>query len=209
VHLAFLHEPSYRAWKWRREEPTMCFRELPGRVFLDTSVVNFIFDFSEEVFDCVEPNPNIGFYILQDIMALRNIFEVGRRADFQLAISPLTYAEIHSTVNALRLNGLSGWFFDIYAHWLEILSTDPKLPTLAQAETIRIDLLSSGIMDSLPDVNDRMLLCDSVAYNCDCFCTRDWKTIIRVRDKLENLPVRIMSPHELWEILEPLSTLWW
>jgi hypothetical protein len=74
-----------------------------------------------------------------------------------------------------------------------------NLPSFIEAEETRIQILSSGILDVLPDVADRVLLCDAVVYRCDCFCTFDKKTILKHREILKALPVEIMTPSEWWE----------
>jgi len=86
--------------------------------------------------------------------------------------------------------------------------SDPAqdLPSFVEAEETRISLLSSGMLDILRDISDRVLICDAVVYNCDAFRTRDWRTILKHRDTLQDLPLRIITPNEWWS--EIWATVW-
>jgi hypothetical protein len=64
--------------------------EVPGRVFLDTCVVNFMLDFGAQIHDGANL-PSVGPRDTADIEALRALFVVGQKAMWQLAISPYTY----------------------------------------------------------------------------------------------------------------------
>jgi hypothetical protein len=90
----------------------------------------------------------------------------------------------------------------------ERLQKDNNLPSFVEAENTKISLLSYGILDVLPDIEDRLLICDAIIYKCDCFCTRDWKTILRNRSHLKSLPVDIITPTEWWDMIEPYARLW-
>lgn len=142
------------------------------------------------------------------INALHNIFLVGERASWQLAISPHTYKEVISTKDNSQRYYLEKWFTDVWHYWLTILEESSDLPSFIEAENTKIQLLSSGILDVLSDIEDRILICDAIVYRCDCFCTRDWKTILKHRDHLMNLPIVIITPTEWWKYVEPYSRLW-
>jgi hypothetical protein len=90
----------------------------------------------------------------------------------------------------------------------EFLHSAQDLLSFAEAEETRISLLSSGILDVLPDAADRVLICDAVVYNCDAFCTRDWRTILKHRDLLKDLPLKILTPAEWWSEIKPWAAIW-
>lgn len=46
----------------------------------------------------------------------------------------------------------------------------------------------------LPDKADRELIENAVGLECDVFCTRDRRTIIKKRDQLRLLPIRVLTP---------------
>jgi len=186
----------------------MGLEDIPGRAFLDTSTLNFILDNGEYIFDAVTPPVSLSGRLLQDIDALYNIFLAVERASFQLAISPFTYKEIIGTQDVTQRYYLQKWFTDVWHYWLAILEEANDLPSTVEAENTRIEMLSSGILDVLPDIEDKILICDAIVYRCDCFCTRDWRTILKHRDHLKVLPIKILTPTEWWELIEPYSGLW-
>jgi hypothetical protein len=76
-----------------------------------------------------------------------------------------------------------------------ILGYGEQIPFI-ETENTHVELLASGALDILPDLEDRSLVCDAIVYRCDCFCTRDWKTILKHRDELKGLPIEIVTPTE-------------
>ena len=183
-------------------------KNVPRRIFLDTNVVNVILDYGDAIHECTDIPEGLDSRLAEDIKAFRGIFTTGQRAFWQLAISPLTYREIIRTKNLSRRNELSSWFFEIWHYWREFLHSDNNLPSFSEAEEERLNLISLGILEVLPDMNDRFLLCDAVVYRCDAFCTIDWSTILRYRDKLTDLPLRILTPKEWWDIIRDLADIW-
>ncbi|HEC78698.1 MAG TPA: hypothetical protein ENI34_06100 [candidate division WOR-3 bacterium] len=186
----------------------MKFEEIPGRVFLDTSSLNFILEYGEHIFDGMSSPTTLSKRIINDIEAFYNIFLTGKRASWQLAISPFTYKEIIETQDATKKYYLENWFMDVWHCWLNILDQNDDLPSFLEAEHARIKLLSSGILNILPDIEDRILICDAVVYRCDCFCTRDWRTILKYRDYLKSLPIKILTPSEWWDLIKSYAGLW-
>lgn len=186
----------------------MHFNNIPGRVFLDTCVVNFILDYGEQIHEGLQLPPGVNHRVAQDIEALYNIFFVGQRAMWQLAISPHTYQEIANTQNTHRHGQLEYWFKDLWQYWKDIVHQDDDLPSFIEAEDGRVHLLSSTELHSLPDLADRVLICDAVVYKCELFCTRDWSTILKHRAHLNDLPLEIVTPMEWWSKIKPYAQLW-
>lgn len=75
----------------------MEFPDVPGRAFLDTSVVNFTLDHGEQIYDGAPLPENLSNHATRDINAIHNISVTGQPAMWQFAISPLTYKEVMST----------------------------------------------------------------------------------------------------------------
>ncbi|MHC4115515.1 MAG: hypothetical protein ACYSSL_09400 [Planctomycetota bacterium] len=190
------------------EMPDIESKQIPGRAFLDTCSVNFILEYGEFIFDGVQPPSTLSKHILKDIHAFYNIFLTGSRAMWQLAISPFTYKEAMETKDPSKKYYLENWFSEVWSYWVETIRRNNDLPSFIEAETMRIQLLSSALFDVLPDIDDRILICDAIVYKCDCFCTRDWKTILRGREYLKCLPIRIITPSEWWQLIKPYGALW-
>jgi len=181
---------------------------LPTRIFLDTCTLNFILDYGECIFEGTEPPPGTNDRVVRDIHAFYNIFLTGRRAFWQLAISPFTYVEILQTRKLKKRLYLQKWFMEVWDYWLTIRQTAKDFPSFVEAENMKIEVLSSLAPHALNDIEDRVLICDALSYRCDCFCTRDWKTILKYREELRSLPIRILTPTEWWELIRPWAPLW-
>ncbi len=169
------------------------------RVFLDTCVLNFMLDHGEQIHDGAEPPDSPD---REDVEALRQIWLVGQRAVWQLAISPHTYFEIVRTRDAVRLSALDRWFQEVWQYWRSTVQGNEDLPSFLEAEEMRVRTLASGVLACLPDVSDRVLVCDALVYGCDLFCTRDRSTILRHRDKLAGLPIEIVNPSDWWHRIQ-------
>ncbi len=180
----------------------------PRRVFLDTNIVNFILDFGEQIHENAPISESLGKRESSDIEALQGIFNTGSRALWQLAISPHTFQEIIRTKDSNRQKKLGNWFIDIWAYWHSIIEEHSDLPDFIESENLRIKLLADGSLDCFEDIVDRVLICDAIIYRCDLFCTRDWSTILRFRDSLNDLPIKIVTPTEWWKVIEPYSAIW-
>ncbi len=186
----------------------MAAKDIPGRVFLDTCVVNFILDFGVQIHDGVGAPADIKERDAADINALYNLFLVGQRAMWQLAISPHTYVEIARTRHINGHSKLNLWLQELWKSWRSTISSNNGLPSFIEAEDLRVQILESGFLDTLPDLEDRVLLCDAIVYHCDLFCTRDWSSILKHRLELTGLPIQIVTPSEWWSRIRPYAELW-
>jgi len=180
---------------------------VPGRVFLDTSVVNFMLEFGEQIHDDADLPP-VRTREAADIEALRDLWVVGQRAMWQLAISPYTYSEIARTKDEEKLRQLHMWFQELWQYWRSTIEQADDLPSFIEAEDIRVRTLISDYLSCLSDVADRVLICDALVYRCDLFCTRDWTTVLKHRAELIGLPIEIVTPSEWWEKVRPYAGLW-
>ena len=122
----------------------MRFEDLPGRVFLDTCVVNFILDHGEEIHDGVAPPGDAPERVIRDIDALYNVFLRGQRAQWQLAISPHTYQQVVGTQEPRRRRHLETWFLEIWRYWRDVIDRNDHLPSFIEPENLRLHLLASG-----------------------------------------------------------------
>jgi hypothetical protein len=180
---------------------------LPRRVFLDTNVVNFVLDYDGCIFENETVPSELPSRDKEDVEALRKIFATGERAMWELAVSPRTYLELSATSSPLRRRRLEGWFREVWDYWMDCLHEDEMLKDrLASPRSEKRALLD--MLTPFPDATDRDLIRDAIAYECDAFCTRDHKTIIKRRERVPDLPIAILSPREWWLALEPHCNLW-
>jgi len=124
-----------------------------------------------------------------------------------MAVSPYTYSEIAATRDSARLSQLDSWFQELWQYWRSVVGSDEDLPTFIEADELRVRMLTSGYLSVLPDIADRVLRCDALAYRCDLFCTRDWTTILKHRGDLIELPFEIVTPAEWWDRVRPFAAL--
>lgn len=180
--------------------------DIPGRVLLDTNVVNFILDWGEAIHDGGQIPADVSVRDAEDILALRDIWLTGQRASWQLAISPRTYHEIEGTTDPVRRAALEGWFGELWLYWRDLVDQYQ----LSDDDTVSVArrLVPSDILAVLPDRSDRELLAHAIAYKCHAMCTRDRKTILRHRHKLKGVPLRILTPTEWWAAIAGYAGLW-
>ncbi len=172
--------------------------QLPRRVFLDTNVVNFILDHGGSIFDGESPEEHLSERDLADLEALHLVFLTGERAHWELAVSPLTYQEISQTQSPVRRASLESWFREVWVHWRECFAEDGTLSD-EYAEELAARVVDSTLLQAFPDKADRRLICHAIAYECDTFCTRDNKTILKKARLVTKLPLEILSPGQWGE----------
>jgi hypothetical protein len=173
---------------------------IPSHIFLDTSVVNFILDYGEQIHDGIPIPEHATFRVVRDIEALRGIWLTGQRASWHITISAGTIAEIKRTGQLGRLQDLLSWASELVAY-------SDECERLAPTTSRRIQSAHLEKLCLLPDSGDRQLLREALQLGWDAFCTRDWKTILRHRDELPDLPLSILSPHEWWTAILPYAPL--
>ncbi len=69
-------------------------------------------------------------------------------------------------------------------------------------------LVDAPFASALPGAADRELIGNAIGLGCDAFVTCDRKTIIKKRERLRQLPIRIMTPREWWGHMKPWVGLW-
>lgn len=184
-------------------------KDIPGRIFLDTSSVNFIFDHAEEIFENEEPLAAIRKRDRDDVTSFRELFRTGERAFWQLAVSPLVLDEIQKIPQRNRRDSVEHWFWQLWEYWTTIVDEQNlRLPILGGGSQTTLNEPYPELFELLPDRNDRILIAHAIAYRCDCFCTRDYRTILKKRHELVSLRIRILSPTDLWAAIKPFATLW-
>ena len=168
--------------------------KLPQRIFLDTSVVNFIVDYSEYIFDRVNVPDNINERIFNDINAIKIIYYYADHNPIEMIVSQTTLQEISATEDAAKKQKLVNYYDELCVHF-HYLIDDLEMPGI-QTKYYEEYLWDKGLKH-LHDAGDRRLIAEAIMCNCDIFCTRDWKTILKHRLLLkEKIPLEILTPME-------------
>lgn len=173
---------------------------IPAHTFLDTSVVNFILDYGPQIHDGLSTPENATRRVARDIDALQGIWLTGQRASWHVTISAGTIAEIEATGQPGRLHDLLNWASELWGY-------SDECEALAPSDGCRAQHFDVAALSVLPDAADRHLIQEAVEAGCDAFCTRDWKTILRHRSSLHDVPLSIISPHEWWDAILPYAPL--
>ena len=175
------------------------FDAIPHRVFLDTNVVNLLVKYGEQVFEQVPISSTLDETRAHDIEALMHIFHVGSRANWDALASHKTLAEIQNTPDE-----------DMKAELLDyaVQFVDPPGEDSAFAASLGRRLIDAPFASALPDLADRELIGNAIGFDCDVFCSCDRRTIVRKRDHLHQLPIRILTPLEWWAHIKPWAGLW-
>jgi hypothetical protein len=117
------------------DDPVKRFSELPGRILLDTCILNLLQDEDEYLWEGVLLE-NISEEDLDpDLRALRNIFIVNERASFQFVISPLTIAEVANVQDFGERERKVRWVLDVLDTWL--ITVDDLMDREGQGGTVR------------------------------------------------------------------------
>ena len=175
------------------------FEGIPGRIFLDTNVVNLIVKHAPVIFEMERRDSDLPISRRRDIEALAHIFAVGARANWTLRVAETTLDEINRTLHELLRR-------DLASYALEMLERDTD--DSARGSSLGRRVADSTLFARLPDRADRELLGNAIGLGCDAFVTADVRTIVSRRHLLPTLPLRILTPTEWWAAVKPWGGLW-
>lgn len=175
------------------------FHKIPRKVFLDTNVINLLVKHSDAIFEFGSIEVN-GRNITDDIEALRHIFHVGGRANWNVVSSRKMLEEIFKTPS----DDVRQELVDCAINFVNFGSVEDEEFVVNFGRR----LVDSDSVSAMPDKADRELLGNAIGYGCDVFCTRDRKTIINKRAMLRDIPLRILTPVEWWTHIKPWAGLW-
>ncbi len=199
-------------------DSSMSFLSIPGRLLLDTCVINTIQDEGAYIFEGEILEGMTEAEIPEDLKALRYIFQVNERAAFQFLVSPLTFAELANTKDIMWNQRRIQWALSVLDVWLIVLEETGD--RVVEGGTVRhrfklteeLQELESRLMsnpDFRRDPFDRLLLIQYKMGNCDAFLTIDKNTIWRHRKWLLNEGIKVLSPSDFWAALKPYAALWY
>lgn len=171
---------------------------VPRRIFLDTNVVNVLVDYTEQIFEQMPLSISTTGTLAEDVEALMHVFYVGMRANWRVLASRKTLDEIGDTPDPARRERLEEFA-------VELIDTEGEANTYAT--TVGRRMIDAPFTKGLPDRADRELIGNAIGLECDVFCTRDRRTIVRRRESLRQLPIRVMTPREWWEHVRPWAGL--
>ena len=181
------------------------FEKIPQRVFLDTNIIDCLVKWSSCIFEGEEPPSLLDTTLRSDIVSLTHIFLIGSRANWDIVASHKTIGELSDTRDEVLRVQLLNYGDDLleYATANGVADEDHKYATNLARRSV-----DSSFLAPLPDVSDRELVAHAIALKCDTFCTRDRRSIHRKRKQLRSIPLRILTPAEWWQHIQPWAALW-
>ena len=174
---------------------------IPRRVFLDTNVINVLVKHDEHVFERVPIPAGINRTLAEDIEALMHVFAVSARASWDILASRKTLDEIRKISDPY-----SDLRDDLLDYAVSLVSAQDE--NSAYATRLGRLIVDTPFTAALPDVADRELIGNAIGFGCDVFVTCDRRTIVKKRERLKQLPIRIMTPREWWGHVKPWAGLW-
>lgn len=177
------------------DETVATFASLPTRTYLDTSVLQQLFDFGgllweDEPFD---PTPRASKVstLQDDLEALRRIFEVNDRAHFEFVVTAASLAEVQGRGDPRYTQ----WVRDVEDTWL------------IQSEGADYQRQLRQRLGSV-SVTDWALIADALDTACDAFLTMDRPLASQAPVIERKTDLKVLTPPRYWTLLERWAALW-
>jgi hypothetical protein len=178
------------------------FEDIPHRIFLDSSTLQTLQDYGGFLYENEQLAMTDPIYRdpkgVTKLEALRLIMQLAERAPFEFALSRNSFIEVHAKGDSRYLQ----WAYDVLDHWLAGLEEVGDLRGNPVALTA-IDSISYSYLGK----GDRALLEDAIALECDTFLTMENNLTKNAGHIERTLSLRVLSPIEMWEYLQPWAAL--
>lgn len=182
-------------------------REVPWRVFLDSSTLQTLQDYREFIYDGGEIEPNDRIWSIPDgyrnIYALRQIMFVGNRALFEFVLSENSLQEV---IDRGRDDYLQ-WALEMLDYWEGHLAAYGEVgsPFLGRGEVL-VEKTESNNFDYLSQ-KDAKLIKDALLLECDAFLTMERRLPKNAPHIERKLGIKVLQPIIYWDLLKPWATL--
>lgn len=180
---------------------------VPNRVFVDTNVVWHWHTWGDLIADNMDFNEQeilakIGSKGLEDMIGIRWLYQVATYdGNIEFVVSENTLEELHRRAHDNRGVSRFQWGAELLNWWEEQLATIMDDEDFEDSHKRAQTWLDQGILDFLPDSEDRLLIAAAYAAHCGIFLTMDYKTILPYRDRINELTrMRVLRPSEYAEV---------
>jgi hypothetical protein len=179
------------------------FESLPRRIFLDFCTAQMLRDYGGYIYEGEAISDSDRIHRVTDglanLEALRYIFLINERAQFEWIVSPASMKEAFDKGD----RGHMQWLWDIADHSEVCLDDDG--PT-AESESLgaRLDEPKFGYLSR----KDRLLIQHAIVLRCEAFLTAERRLPRNAPHIERELGIRVLTPIVHWEMLRPWAALW-
>ena len=181
------------------------FDAMPERIFLDSSTLQTVQDYGEYVWEGIEPLPTNRTHRIpghfEELRALRAIFLVNERAQFEFALSGHSLDEVAAKGDRSYLQ----WAYDVLDHWNACLADHDAdaFDGTGAAKARMLDAPTFGYLSR----KDHLLIQDALTLECDAFLTMETRLPKNAEHIRRHTGLLILRPSQLWERIRPWSRL--
>ncbi len=179
------------------------FEALPRRIFLNSCTAQTLGSYGGYIFEG-EAIPNSDRihrapHRIANVEALRNIFLVNERAQFEWIVSTQSLQEAYDKNDPRHMR----WLWDIADH-SEVCLEGAGPSVDSEALAARLDEPRFGYLSK----KDRLLLRDAIFLSCEAFLTVERRLPSNAAHFERETGIRILTPVVHWEMLRPWAALW-
>lgn len=184
-------------------KPKRSFGSLPRRIFLDSCTAQTLRDYGDLIYEGEPISESDRIRRVTDgvanLHALRNIFLINERAQFEWIVSHGSLEEAHDKNDA----GHMRWLWDIVHHSRACLEANGATPESEELAS-RLAEAKFGYLSK----KDRRLLQDALVLRCEGFLTMERRLPRNAAHIQRELGIEVMTPIVHWEMLLPWAALW-
>jgi hypothetical protein len=179
------------------------FESLPRRIFLDSCTAQTLRNYGGYIYEAQPIPTSDRIHRVTDgianVDALRDIFLINERAQFEWIVSRGSMLEAHDKGDP----GHMQWLWDIADH-SEVCLEGAGPTAESEALAARLDEPKFGYLSE----KDRLLLRHAIVLRCEAFLTMERRLPRNAAHVERELGIRILTPITHWEMLEPWAALW-
>jgi hypothetical protein len=182
------------------------FASVPRRLYLDSSTLQTIERYGEFIWENVEPDASDRAFgipgFLDDLEALRFIFEVNERAMFDVVVSPSAITEVADKGDGRYLR----WVLEVTSHWRERIRDYRGRAFSGYGG--RVAGMLDGPRFGYLSAKDKAVLREALVAECDAFVTMEKRLPKNGPHFVATTGMPLLRPPEFARMLMPWAALY-